>query len=98
MASSARTEQCSLWAGRPSRASTTALFETARASDSGLPFIISVAMELEAMALPQPKVSNLTSVITPSSIFRYIFIISPHLGLPTSPMPSAFSITPTLRG
>ena len=28
------------------------------------------AMELEAMALPQPKVSNFTSRITSSSIFR----------------------------
>ncbi len=50
------------------------------------------------MAAPQPNVLNLTSVITPSSIFRYIFMMSPHVGLPTSPTPSAFSISPTLRG
>ena len=55
-------------------------------------------MELEAMALPQPKVSNLTSVTTSPSIFRYIFMMSPHLALPTSPTPSAPSITPTFLG
>ena len=63
-----------------------------------LPLIISVAMEDEAMALPQPKVSNFTSWMTLSRIFRYIFIMSPHLALPTWPTPSGFSISPTLRG
>ena len=38
------------------------------------------------------------AAMTLPSIFRNIFIMSPHLGLPTSPMPSAFSISPTLRG
>ena len=55
-------------------------------------------MELDAMALPQPNVSNFTSSMTLSLIFRYIFIISPHLALPTSPTPSASGISPTLRG
>ena len=63
-----------------------------------LPLIISVAMELEAMALPQPNVSNFTSSILPSLIFRYIFMMSPHLALPTSPTPSASAISPTFRG
>ena len=36
----------------------------------GLPMIISVAMEEEAMAEPQPKVSNLTSWMMSFSIFR----------------------------
>ena len=70
MASSARTEQWSLWAGRPSSASATALLVSAMASWMDLPLIISVAMEEEAMALPQPKVSNFTSLMMSSSIFR----------------------------
>ena len=37
---------------------------------SGCPFISSVAIELEAIALPQPKVSNFTSVMMSLSIFR----------------------------
>ena len=55
-------------------------------------------MELEAMALPQPKVSNFTSSMMLPLIFRYIFIMSPHLALPTSPTPSALGISPTFRG
>ena len=70
MASSARTEQCSLWAGRPSSASVTAWLVSLRASETGLPLMSSVAIEEEAIALPQPKVSNLTSEIVSSSIFR----------------------------
>ncbi len=50
------------------------------------------------MALPQPKVENLASVTMPLSIFRKIFMMSPHLALPTSPTPSASSMTPTFRG
>ena len=50
------------------------------------------------MAAPQPKVLNLTSVMTLSSILRKMRMMSPHLGLPTVPTPSAFSISPTLRG
>ena len=68
------------------------------ASAMVFPLIISVAMEEVAMAEPQPKVLNFTSVITSPSIFRYIFMMSPHLGLPTWPTPSAFAISPTLRG
>ena len=65
------------------------------ASSIVFPFISSVAIEDAAIAEPQPKVSNFTSVITLFSIFRYIFIISPHFALPTCPIPSAFSIEPT---
>ena len=57
-----------------------------------------VAMELVAMAEPQPKVVNLASVMTPSSIFRVMRMMSPHLALPTWPTPSAFSISPTFLG
>ena len=58
--------------------------------------IISVAIELVAMAEAQPKVWNFTSSMTSSSvIFRYMRMISPHLALPTSPTPLASSRTPT---
>ena len=58
---------------------------------------MSVAMELVAMAEAQPKVWNFTSSMISSSLtFRYIRMMSPHLALPTSPTPSASSITPTL--
>ena len=70
MASYASTEQWSLWAGSPSSASATALLVRAMASWMDLPLIIYVAMELEAMALPQPKVSNFTSSMMSFSIFR----------------------------
>ena len=66
--------------------------------DVVFPLINSVAMEDVAMAAPQPKVLNLQSTITPSSIFRNIFMMSPHFGLPTVPTPSASGISPTLRG
>ena len=52
-----------------------------------LPLIISVAMLLVAMAAPQPKVIKDTSVMTLFSTLIYIRMMSPHLGLPTSPMP-----------
>ena len=52
-----------------------------------LPLIISVAMLLVAMAAPQPKVMKDTSVITLFSTLMYIRMMSPHLGLPTSPTP-----------
>ena len=95
---SARTEQWILCAGRPSSASTTALLDSCSASSMVLPLIISVAMELVAMAEPQPKVLNFTSAIRPSSTLIYIFIMSPHLALPISPTPFASSSSPTLRG
>ena len=71
---------------------------SASASEMGLPLIISVAIDEDAIALPQPKVSNFTSSILLSLIFRYIFMMSPHLALPTSPTPSASAISPTFRG
>ena len=36
----------------------------------GFPFISSVAIELDAIALPHPKVSNLTSLMMSLSIFK----------------------------
>ena len=84
--------------GRPSRASTTALLVSFSASSTVLPLIRSVAMLLVAMAAPQPKVRNLTSTITLFSIFRYMRMMSPHLGLPTSPTPFASGSSPTLCG
>ena len=56
------------------------------------------AVLLVAMADPQPKVLNFTSVMTPSFTLIYMRMMSPHLALPTSPMPSASSILPRLRG
>ena len=98
MASSASTEQCILAGGRPSSASVTALLLRLSASSSVLPSTISVAMELVAMAAPQPKVRKRTSVMTLFSTLMNIFMISPHLALPTWPMPLASSRVPTLRG
>ena len=76
----------------------TFLLVTASASSTVMPLIISVAVEDVAIAAAQPNVLNFTSVMTLLSIFKNIFMMSPHLGLPTSPTPSAFSISPTLRG
>ena len=56
--------------GSPSSACATALLVSVRASSTVFPLIISVAMELEAIAEPQPNVSNLTSLIVSSSTFR----------------------------
>ena len=97
-ACSASTEQWTFTGGRPSSASITALLVTFNASSTVRPLIISVAMELVAMAAPQPKVLNLTSVMVSPCILRYIFMISPHLALPTSPMPLASGSSPTFRG
>src|SRR5512136_2360032 len=96
--SSASTEQCILIGGSPSRASATALLETSQASSRVFPFTSSVAMLLDAIAAPQPKVLNFASVTILFSIFRKIFMMSPQTGLPTSPIPSALSISPTFRG
>ena len=75
------------------------LFLLDRLVAAGMEKPISVAMEEVAMAEPQPKVWNFTSVITPSSsMFRYIFMMSPHLGLPTWPTALAPGRLPTLRG
>ena len=51
------------------------------------------------MAAPQPSVWNLMSEsLSASSTLNVIFMMSPQTGLPTSPTPSASSMTPTLRG
>src|SRR5512136_631664 len=98
MPSSASMEQCIFIGGRPSSASATALLDTSHASSRVLPLTSSVAILLEAIAAPQPKVLNFASVMVLFSIFKNIFIISPQTGFPTSPTPSAFSISPTFRG
>ena len=51
-----------------------------------------------ATAEPHPKVWNFASVTMPSFIFKYIFSESPHASEPASPMASALSIFPILRG
>ena len=72
---------------------------TFAASSSVLPMIISVRIELDAIALPQPKVWNLASAMRPSSSSRKLRRrASPHAMEPTSPTPSGFSTAPTLRG
>ncbi len=63
-----------------------------------MPFAISVTMDDVAMAAPQPSVWNRMSSMWSSSTVMVIFMTSPHTGLPTSPTPSASSMTPTLRG
>lgn len=55
------------------------------------------------MALPQPKVLNLTSlmVLLFGSTRICNFITSPHAGAPTRPVPTSVSVLdmePTLRG
>ena len=55
------------------------------------------------MALPQPKVLNLASSMTPVSRLTLIcsFMTSPHSGAPTSPVPTpgvSLVKDPTLRG
>ena len=60
-----------------------------RQSSTFLPFNHSVATEDEAIALPQPKVLNLASIIVPfSSTSNCNFITSPHAGAPTKPVPT----------
>ena len=57
------------------------LLVRANASSTVMPIIISVATEELAIALPQPKVLNLQSVIISfSSTLIVIFIISPQIG------------------
>ena len=98
-ASSASTEQCSFTGGSPPSDSVTISLVICKASSTVLPITISVARLEVAMAAPQPKVLNFTSVMTSlSSTLMYIFMMSPHLALPTSPTPLASSISPTLRG
>ena len=61
---------------------------------------LKAASEPDAMALPQPKVLNVASSITPlrSLTLRKSFSASPHASEPTSPTPLGFSISPTFRG
>ena len=66
-ASSASTEQCTFTGGSPPRESMTILLVICSASSRVLPFTSSVALLEVAMAAPQPKVLNFTSVITLSS-------------------------------
>ena len=71
---------------------------SSRASSIVLPIAISVTIDDVAIAAPQPKVLNFTSLMTLSSTLRNIFMISPQEALPTSPTPLASSISPTFRG
>ena len=69
------------------------------ASSRVMPLIISVSAEEEAMALAQPKVLNLASLIRLfSSSLKESFRASPQAMEPTSPTPSGFSISPTFGG
>src|SRR5574337_2004391 len=97
-ASAARFEQCIFTGGRPSSASATVAFDIFSASVRSLPFTSSVTIELVAMAAPQPKVLNFTSVILSFSTFIVSFIMSPQAGLPTMPVPLGFSTSPTFLG
>ena len=64
-----------------------------------MPLAISVTIDDVAIAAPQPSVWNFTSSMwSVSSTLIVIFMMSPQTGLPTSPTPSASSMTPTLRG
>ena len=64
-----------------------------------MPLAISVTIDEVAIAAPHPSVWNLTSSMwSVSSTLIVICMTSPHTGLPTSPIPSASSMTPTLRG
>jgi len=63
------------------------------------PFIISVKADEEAMALAHPNVLNFASSILPSaSSLKVKVSASPQAREPTSPLPLASSISPTLRG
>ena len=78
----------------------TALFVTSSASCTVLPFTSTVAMELVAMAAPQPKVLNFASRMTLfSSMSRYTRMMSPHTAIAHGAAGrSAFSISPTFWG
>lgn len=80
-------EQWSLTGGKQSSLAIS-VFLILPASSNERPLTLSVIYELEAMALPQPKVLNLTSEMTPLSSTRICsFITSPHLpdGQPRCP-------------
>ena len=60
---------------------------------------ISVRALEEAMALAQPNVWNLASLIFPSSSsLNWNVSASPHASEPTVAVPSGWSIVPTFRG
>ena len=88
IASSANILQCSLTGGN-FKYDAMSLFVIHPASCNDFPIIHSVVSELDAIALPQPKVLNLASEINPS-LFTYICnrITSPHAGAPTKPVPT----------
>jgi hypothetical protein len=72
-------EQCSLTGGRHNSFAMS-VFLIFPASSKVKPFTRSVIYELEAIALPQPNVLNLTSEIIPLSSTRiWSFMTSPHL-------------------
>ena len=88
IASSASTEQWIFTGGRFS-SSTIWVFLIAIASSTVLPLIHSVASDDDAMAEPQPKVLNLASSMTPSSLtLIWSCITSPQAGAPTRPVPT----------
>lgn len=92
-------EQCIFASGSPPSISAICWLVIFSASSSVLPLTSSVSAELDAIALAQPKVLNLTSAILPSlSSLKVSFNASPQAALPTSPTPSGFSTSPTLRG
>src|ERR1700733_8236430 len=102
MASSANTEQW-IFTGGSDSSFTMSMFLMARASSTVLPLTHSVAKEEEAIAEPQPNVSNLASSMTLVSRLTLIcnFMTSPHSGAPTKPVPTSallLSIEPPLRG
>jgi len=65
------------------------------ASSSDFPLAISVTMLDTAMAAPHPKVRNLMSFDAVVFHLDEMDIMSPQMGLPTSPTPSASFISPT---
>lgn len=79
------------------------VFLTLPASSNVIPRTNSVKYELLAIALPQPKVLNFTSlmVLLLGSTLIWSFITSPQAGAPTSPVPTSVSVLfmlPTFRG
>jgi hypothetical protein len=60
-------EQCSLTGGRHNSLAIS-VFLIRPASSRDIPFTLSVMYDDEAIALPQPKVLNLTSEMIPSSL------------------------------
>eukprot|EP01139_Manchomonas_bermudensis_P000084 Amastigsp_a82_1328.p3 type:complete len:105 gc:universal Amastigsp_a82_1328:265-579(+) len=102
MPSSASMEQCRLTGGS-ARNFAMSEFLIACASSSVLPITHSVASDDDAIAEPQPKVLKTACTILPvaGSTSTWNFIMSPHAGAPTVPVPTFFALRssePTLRG